>query len=229
MTENAREITSPKDNQKIKDLFRLTTDRMFTALESYYLWKKFSQMINVNEVGEVQAKENVAFFQKYWKFFHPVFQSSYKSFVTDLSIFFDASKYDETFSLKKLIEEIKTFVSEAEYEAIVNEISVIKKRHGVTIDLILELRNREVAHQEMDRKSREVIFKDIEDLFKGVQEILNLLSKYYNRGVTYWDHIEEDVLHSFDWVKGNLQRGEKVRLREIEEKYNIELPDDVNH
>ena len=53
----------------------------------------------------------------------------------------------------------------------------------------------------------------------GVQEILNLLSKYYDRSFTIWDHIERNVTSSLEWVVDNLERGEKVRLDEIYKMY----------
>jgi len=73
--------------EKAKKLFQITTNRMFTALESYCVWKKINMMMNINEEGKDKAERNVEIFKKYWDFFNTVQNSTYKSFVTDLSFF----------------------------------------------------------------------------------------------------------------------------------------------
>ena len=200
------------DDEKAKKLFGITTNRMFTAIESFCVWKKMNMMMNTNEEGKEKAERNVEILRKYWDFFDTVLNSSYKSFVTDLSIFFDSEKYEDTFSLQKLINIVKEKTTDTEYNKLVEEIDIIKKKHGVKIAFILELRNAEVSHQEIERKRRLIVYKEIDELFIGVQEILNLLSKYYDRSFTIWDHIERNVTSSLEWVIDNLERGEKVRL-----------------
>lgn len=207
--------------EKIKNLFQITTDRMYTALEAFYVWRKMNQMMNINAVGEEKAKSNVGVLQKYWDFFHPVLVSTYKSFVTDLAIFFDTNKFEETFSLSKMIEEVKTRITKEQYDDLMQKISEIKKKHGVTIGLVLELRNAEVSHQEINKKQRFIVYKDIEELFEATQEILNLLSKYYNDSHTMWSHLELPIVGTVDWVIENLERGEKVRLQEVSDRYRI--------
>ncbi len=211
------------EEHKIKKLFQITTDRMFTAIESFHVWKKMSQMMNTQEVGQEQAERNVEIFKKHWDFFHTVQHSTYKSFVTDLSIFFDPEKYEETFSLKKLVNLIKEKISDTEYKNLTKEIESIKRKHGVTIKLLLDLRNSDVSHQAMERKSHLILFKEIEELFGGVQEILNLLGKYNDGSFTVWDHIGKSVTGGLEWVIDNLERGEKVRMEEIMSKYSTPL------
>ncbi len=205
--------------EKVENLFRITTDRMFTALQSFTLWKKINMMRNVNEVGKDQADRNVEIFNQNWDFFHTVLDSTYKSFVIDLSIFFDPEKYEETFSLKKLIHVVKEKITEDEYGELIKEIEELKKKHGFMITFILELRNATVSHQEIDRKSRLIVYKKIEELFKCVQEILNLLSKYYDQSSTIWSHVGENIDSSLEFIVDNLERGERVRLDEIKKKY----------
>lgn len=177
--------------------------------------------MNINEEGKEKAERNVEILKKYWDFFDTVLNSSYKSFVTDVSIFFDSEKYEDTFSLQKLINIVKEKTTDTEYNKLIEEIDAIKKKHGVKIAFILELRNAEVSHQEIERKRRLIVYKEIDELFVGVQEILNLLSKYYDRSFTIWDHIEKNVTSSLEWVIDNLERGEKVRLDEIHKMYPI--------
>lgn len=203
------------NRENAPELFQITTDRMFTALAAFYVWKKMNMLININEDGEERAVRNIEIFRKYWDFFSIVKNSTYKSFVTDLSIFFDPEKYPDTFSLQKLINVIKDKISRIEYIELIKEIKAIKKKHGVSVAFILELRNVDVSHQEIARKERLIVYKEIEELFSGVQEILNLLSKYYDNSFTIWDHIEDNVTSSIEWVLDNLERGEKVRLDKI--------------
>ncbi len=198
----------PSD-EKAKTLFNITTNRMFTALESFCVWKKMNMMMNVNEDGKDKAERNVEILKKYWDFFDTVLNSTYKSFVTDLSIFFDSEKYEDTFSLKKLINAVKEKTTDIKYNELIKEINAIKKKHGVKIAFILELRNAGVSHQEIERRRRLIVFKEIDELFAGVQEILNLLSKYYDQSFTIWDHIEKNVTGSLERVIDNLERGEK--------------------
>lgn len=42
------------DKEKTRKLFRVAKERMFTALEAFFLWKKLNQMMNTNEVGDRQ-------------------------------------------------------------------------------------------------------------------------------------------------------------------------------
>lgn len=119
------------DDEKAKKLFEITTNRMFTAIESFCVWKKINMMMNINEDSKEKAERNVEIFRKYWDFFDTVINSSYKSFVTDLSIFFDSEKYEDTFSLQKLINIVKEKTSDIEYNELIKEIDSIKKRHGV--------------------------------------------------------------------------------------------------
>lgn len=205
-------------NEKIKNLFQITTDRMYTALESFSLWKKMNQMMNVNEVGQEVAERNVELFRKYWDFFHPVLNATYKSFIIDLAIFFDTEKYKNTFSLNKLVSLLVGSKTVTEHKNLVKEIDEIKKKHGVKISLVLELRNAEVSHQEMERKRRLIIYKDIEELFTAVQEILNLIARCNDGSFTVWDHVGKNTIHSMEWVLENLVRGEKHRLREIDDE-----------
>jgi len=200
-------------------LFRITTNRMYSALNAFYIWKWLNLAININTKGKEFAENNVSIINKYSSFFRQVILSVYKSFVADLAVFFDSGKYQDKFSLSKLLTSIKHKVSEKELGTLKKQIDKIKKKHGIKINLILELRNADVAHQEIKIQSRKINYLEMEELFSAVQEILDLLSVNYNSFTTYWEHIEEDVNRDMDWVFGNLEKGEIMRLREIDEKW----------
>lgn len=206
-----------------RNLFRITTDRMYSALSAFYIWKWLNLAINVNTKGKEYAEKNVSTINKQSAFFRQVIVSVYKSFVADISIFFDSEKYQESFSLGKLFVAISHKVSEDELNDLKIKVNEIKSRHGVTINLILALRNADVAHQAIEVQSRNINYSKTEDLFSAVQEILDILSVKYDGSTTYWGRIEDDVNHTMDWVFENLERGEVMRLREVEEKWGVKL------
>ena len=196
-------------------LFEIASNRMFSALNAFYIWKIIGQSINIHqEGGEEKANENLEWIiNKYPSFFQQTIINSYKTFVCDLAIFFDAGKY-ESFSLHKLIE----IASEKENNLleIKSQIQEIKKPHGKLISLIIRLRNQDVAHQALNPEQHHIIYKEVEDLFVAVQKILNLLSEYHDRSWTVWDHLEKEMEGDISWIFENLKRGEKQRLKGIE-------------
>lgn len=203
-----------------KELFEVARSRMFTAVNAYYVWKSLSNSFNVNSKGQAEAEKNVGIINKYPNFFQQTLSSVYKSFVADLSIFFDSdNKYEETFSVSKMVDSLHETLSESEIEELKTNIREIKSRHGVTIALLLELRNADVAHQEIETRSRTVEYKKIEELFNAVSEILNLTSRHIDNSSWIWDHLEYDVENDIRIILANLERGERARLQEIEEKY----------
>jgi len=203
-----------------KVIFNIVRNRMFSALNSFYIWKKINQSINVNEEsGPKLAQENVdQIINKYPNFFQQVLISSYKTFVADLAIFFDSEKHEDSLSIGKLFE----LLQEKNVDLLVlkEEIGIIKKPHGRIISLIMELRNQDVAHQAMDPQQHVLNYQEVENLFKAVQEVLNKITRYYDDSITVWDHIEESVNGDVQWIYGNLKRGEKVRLDEIRVKWS---------
>ncbi len=49
--------------------------------------------------------------------------------------------------------------------------------------------------------------------------MFNKLSKSFDKSFTTWDHLKEDSIRSTKFVFENLERGEKVRLEEIQKKW----------
>lgn len=201
-----------------ESLFELAENRMLSALSAYHIWKWLNIAINVHHPnGKGRVDRNLKIINTYKAVFPQIVLSSYKSFVVDLFIFFDSGKY-ESFSLRKLIASMENKLTPDELVSLKNEIESTKKDHGMTIGFIEELRNADVAHQKIDAKSRRVLYEKIEGLFGGVQKILNLVSHRYDRSVTRWDHVPREVDHQMKWLFDNLERGEKVRLEQIEKK-----------
>ena len=153
--------------------------------------------------------------------FGQLIKSTYKSFVSDLSIFFDKN-YEDVLSIDKLLSLGMDKFSIEDIEELKKQISEIKKKHGKNISFLHELRNADVAHQELDSKSRHLLYQNIEDLFVAVQEILNLISNKYDRSIHWWGHVSKEMEHQMQWVVDNLERGEVARLEEIRKGYGYE-------
>lgn len=197
----------------------VVTNRMLSALSAYHIWKWLKQAININnEGGEVVVKRHLEIINRHNAVFLQIMVSTYKSFVADLSIFFDSNSY-ETFSLKKFIKAAKDGNSDIEFEGIEQKIINIKRERNITISFLNELRNADVAHQELESKARSIVFEEIEDLFLAVQEIINLISSEYNKSTSAWFHIEKEIDRQMEWIFNNLERGELIRLEEINNRY----------
>lgn len=201
------------------DLFKAAWSRMYNAVDAYYLWKQLEIAININNKGKAVAEKNVSIMNDYSYLFLPLFPITYKSFIVDLAVFFDQTREDDSFSLKKLVSSLKDKISEDKLKALRTEIEKIKKSHGVTISLIQELRNADVAHQKIVPVLRKLKYSEIEGLIIAVQEILNLISHLHNDFFTIWDNVEDQVINDLQRIFNNLERGEKGRLEEIEREY----------
>lgn len=196
-------------------LLKLATSRMFSAMTAFFTWKWLHESINSNTDGFDKAQENVdEVVNKYPAVFHQMMVNSYKCFILDLSVFFD-KEYDKTFSLKKIIDSLRSKLDKETFD----KIEDIKKRNGSMINLILELRSQDVAHQAINSEKQLIFFDKFESFFKDIQEILNLLSSNHDRSEHWWDHVEENVRRDMAWVFENLKRGEKQRIKEIEDEY----------
>lgn len=205
-----------EDNKKI---FSIVRNRMFSALNSFYIWKILNQSINVNEESEEKAKENLEWiFNKYPNFFQQTIINAYKTFIVDLAIFFDSEQFEETLSLGKLLRLLDG--KNIDINQLKLDINKIRKPHGKLIFLIMSLRNQDVAHQAMDPIQHILNYEEVENLFKAVQEILNNITRYYDNSLTVWDHIENNIKDEINWIFNNLKRGEKERLREIRLRWN---------
>jgi len=211
-----------------KKLFRLVSGRMFSALSAFYIWKWLNESININVVTREVAEENVEVRKKYPNLFSQLHNSCFKSFVLDLSVFFDAEKYEDNLSLGKLLKVLEKTKTEPELNDIKEEIKVIKNKHGVSIKQLLDLRNEDVAHQKIEVESKKIKYKEIEELFKAVQEILNIISRHYDDSTTIWYHIELNIEGDMSWVFDNLKRGEKVRIDDIHKEHNMPINHEMN-
>jgi len=208
------------DKSQFEKLLDLGSSRMLSALGAYYMWKWMELARNINSPGGREGvNRNLAIMNRHGIFFAQLGKSTYKSFVADLSIFFDKDGYDDTFSMKKLLASTRDKLTAAEVDTLQKEIEKIKHKEGVNIKFLHELRNADVAHQEINSRARPLLYANVESLFDAVQAMLNLTSNKYNKSVHWWEHVKEEVNRQMKWVFDDLERGEAKRLKEIKKKW----------
>lgn len=211
-----------KPAPQFETLLDLGSSRMLSALSAYHMWKWMELARNINSPGgEERVNRNLAIMNRHGIFFAQLGKSTYKSFVADLSIFFDKDGYDGTFSMKKLLASTQDKLTAAEIDELRRKIEKIKNKEGVNIKFLHELRNADVAHQEIDSRARHLLYANVESLFNTVQSMLNLISNKYNKSVHGWGHVDKEVDRQMKWVFDDLERGEAARLKEIKKKWRI--------
>jgi hypothetical protein len=200
-------------------MFDLATGRMLSALRGYYIWKWFNQATNIGMHGKEIAQRNAGILNKHKFVFKQIIDSTFKSYVTDLAIFFDAERQVENLSQGKLLRTLKDKLTVDELQDLNKKIEDIKRSHGVKIRFLRDLRGEDVSHQTIYPQEKVINYVEIEELFKAVQEILNLISNHFNGSETLWGHIQEEVIHHLEWMFEDLERGEAQRVGEIEKEY----------
>lgn len=200
-------------------LFDIATDRMYSILNSYFIWKWINLSINTNKDGAEKAYDNLdQVVNKYKYFFQQTLVNSFNSFIIDLAIFFDKN-YDEVFTLKKLTKAVSPTLTKEVLQKVENLI----KPNFETINLVRQLRNK-VAHASLiDIPNKFVLYESFEKLFAALHEVINLLSITHDGSVTTWNHVEKDVEADLSWIFANLKRGENERIKEIHNKYKVEI------
>lgn len=207
-----------------ENIFKIANARMRSAWTAYHIWKWLNQSINENNpIGIEIVNQNLKIINDHGWFFQQTMISTYKSFVVDLSIFFDKD-YGENFSIKRLVNSIESRTIKTELDKLISDIELIKKRHGITLSLIQELRSSCIAHQNLEEKQHKFLYLEIEGFFEGVQEILNLISQYHDGSFTVWDHVPGQINNELEVVFANLVRGERARLDEINKDFEFGRP-----
>src|SRR6266404_6259363 len=120
-------------NDSNNKLFTIASNRMYSALNAYFIWKIINQSININEDGgRAKAEENLEFIiNKYPYFFQTILQAAYKTFVTDITIFFDAGRYEDSFTIGKLLNVIEQ--QGIDISEVKTKIEEMKSPHGKLI------------------------------------------------------------------------------------------------
>src|SRR5688572_29499556 len=104
-----QKVQLPKKEEQI---INFAISRIDNAIYAFYLWKRLNLSININSVGKELAKKNVKIINKYSPFFHTVLASLPKSFIVDLSIFFDSGKQSENLHLKTILGILKNKIED---------------------------------------------------------------------------------------------------------------------
>lgn len=226
----------------VKELFRRMSHEMcVVVVESYYIWRTLTFSRSVPEVGQTKAEENAKLMNLYKDFFIPTEQSHLQTFIIGLMKFFD--KDSRALSIQNLIKEIrdneKIFTPEImrmvhpnleamgavtdDYTPIdqdtINQIEGIRQTHAALIENLRDIRDRQLAHTDMNTITSTFVPNEVEVLIKAVQEMFNKLSSKFDLSNTLFDHLRDSSIGDTQFVLENLKRGEVARLEEIEKKW----------
>lgn len=210
----------PNIKEEIEENISMGLSRMLSAYTAYNIWKYLKQSLNPNEVGIEEAKIRADILNGYNFLFQQITDSVYKTFINDLAIFYDQN-IDDRFSLLYILKKLKK--NNYDIGGMEDIIDKKKRENKEYIKIIRDQRNGVVSHLDpkLYHESLTIEFIKIEDLFKITQEIFDLLRNKISdyRITTDWSHIPRIVKEDIDLLFNNLDRGEKMRVNEIELKY----------
>ena len=223
---------------------RMSHEVVCLVVESYYIWRTLTFSRSTTEMGEEKANKNAKSMNLYKEFFVCTEYSHYQTFVINLMKFFDKDK--DALSIKSLIKKIQkhkeAFTPEvlrsvyphleqigAETESYlpidqntIDHFEQLCEKHKDLISNLKNLRDKKLAHTDIkviEGDQSTFIPNEVEELIVGIQEMFNKLSKSFDKSFTTWDHLKEDSIRSTQFLFENLERGEIVRLEEIEKKW----------
>lgn len=227
---------------EIQNLFvRMSHEEVCPLIESYYIWRTLIFARSIPEKGQEQADKNAKLMSLYKEFFTCTEQSHLQTFVIGAMKFFD--KDHRTLSIGNLIKKLKENeniltpnlyrsmyphfeqigIATDDYTPIkqedIDHFENIRIKHQGLISSLKDLRDKQLAHTDMETIKVSFIPNEVEELISDIQDMFNKLSNSFDRSSTIWDHLERDCIHSTEFVLENLERGEKVRLEEIHEKW----------
>lgn len=205
------------DNNKsdTREMIHLLSSRMHSGFVSYHIWKWLEQSRNIN-IGNEFVEKNLKILNRQPNFFHTVLRNSFYGFIIDLCMFFD--KQAPSLSIDKIIDKINLSPDE------ILKICTIRDSQNYQLKKLKDIRDKEVAHLDLniDRTTTNtVLYTDIEKLFASVQEIFNIVTNNFDSSIWTWPHIEPAVKREMELIFNNLERGENIRIEEINRKWEI--------
>lgn len=197
---------SETDKKVILDYFR---SNLFEAYASYNAWKTLAFSKSSAEVGQEKAEMYVKIQNYHAQFFTVVEKSVLVSFVVTVLHAFDRNKH-EPYSLYLYDKEkTKLFVN----------------GNKAVIDELFTVRNKVLAHRDKDATDNKIpSVERLNAFFENLFKFYNELTHEYESSTTMFDNAEEvkrDIEHLFM----NLERGETVRLKEIDIEWLWEKDD----
>lgn len=236
-------MTPEEKFNELKTLFKRLSDEMCLLVEAFYGWRALVFSRSIIEVGEEQANKNVAIMRHHSDFFQVTEQGLLNTLILGISKFYD--KHPKALSIDVLIKKLReyssditadllekirpgtVFFSDEERASFVafkeedaTEIEALRQKNESVIKSLKDIRDKTVAHTDIIPIKGSFIPNEVEQLIKDTQEIFNKLSRF-DRSTTMWEHLGDHIKNDITFILENLERGEKVRQEEIDEKWGI--------
>lgn len=220
-------------------------ERYFFTLSAFYVYEAMRELKAPNIVGEDEVKKNLETMKKFNNFFGIVQEALRVYFLLELAKLFDSSdqalhimkiiNYTES-NLKKLsvndfaeFNQSREFIDELikNYRGIsrddLQKMKLQLEQHQETIGDLKTYRDKYLAHDDFIKVDVKLTPERITNLFKILEEILNLFSSRLDISTTLYNRLEERYKDDTKRVIEYLRRFEPYRLKEIEEYYQKEL------
>jgi len=197
-------------------------------------------------VGKKNAETAVKVFNLYKDFFIQTEDSHLDFFVITILKFFDSD--NRSLSLHSLVNEIsenkdvftsdtligmypdrfndeefkKTYkpIKDEDIYKIKNDIKGIRRKLPV-LQTLKDIRNKQVAHYEIEFTKLSFIPNEVGDLINAIQDVMNKISSRIEESETSWNNLKDGAIEDTNRIIENLHKGEQLRLKEIDEKYGI--------
>lgn len=193
--------------------------RMISALNAYQIWKWLKQatIAHRSEGGKAKTEKRQSVLDRHASFFQQISLSSQKSFVADLSIFFDESLSTEErpTSIYALINLLPDTVPAEERASLQDGVKRIQDSQEETFAFLQTLQHTDAIHQVSAEQKDDVSFEDMDALFVAVQDSLALVAPKHADALAGWSRVESDVRRQMNWIFNNLERGEVQRRLEV--------------
>lgn len=248
--------TKQTELRTLMDYAREMHHRYFRAISALYAYEALRESIAQNILGQSEAEKNVEIIGKYKDFFNPAQEALRIYFFLELAKMFDSS--DQALHINKILNftesNLKNLTIEAfkeynqnqdraflkqlakEYRGMAySDLVIVREmlnKHKAKLEKLDTYRNKWLAHDDINKPELPAITgEEIKDLFDVLAKILNSITGRLNSESWMYSHIEDDVKHHTKLVIEHLRRFEPYRIKEIEEKYQInpKKADEVNH
>lgn len=227
------------------EYIRKLRTRYMNTLSAYKIYDCFNVLAATNIIGKEKSNKNVSTFNNFKYFFQPVREACRCYFLIELAKFFDKSTQSLTLfnildysekNIKKLTK--KDFLNYHKGRKILPEL--FKNYKPLSLADIKRLRkkidsNKVILRNLKDYRDKYLAHDDIKKIKvkltkREIEKILNLVGKfielYYLRldfASNSYINFEEKPIEETERLVEYLQNYEEHRIKEIEEKYKVNL------
>lgn len=193
--------------------------RLISALNTYQVWKWIKQatIAHHSEGGKTKTEKRQSVLERHASFFQQMDLSMQRSFVADISIFFDESPSTKgrPTSIYTLIQLLPDTVSADERASLHDGVKRIQDNQEKTLTLLQEMRDASLIDPSSNTQQNDSIFEDIDALFVALHDSLTLIAPKHIEALSDWNRVESEVRRQMNWIFNNLERGEVQRRLEV--------------